>query len=74
MLTSMDDCDVIDADVGATALARVRKEWKKAMMARCGCVDVVESRMNRRSKADGTAGCARDIVEWNELVGEGGKV
>ena len=33
MLTSMDDCDVIDADVGATALACVRKVLRRAMMA-----------------------------------------
>ena len=74
MLTSIDDCGVIAADVGPTALASVKEVWRRAMRARCGCFDVVVSRMNRRSEAGGTAGCARNSVEGKQLVGEGGKV
>ena len=74
MLTSIDDCGVIAADVGTAALASVREVWKRAMMAVCGCLDVVVSQRNRKSKGDGTAGGARNSVEWKQLVGEGGKV
>ena len=42
MLTSIDDCGVIAADVGAAALASVKEVWRRAMMARCGCFDVVD--------------------------------
>ena len=74
MLTSMEDCDVIDEDVGATALARVRKVWRRAMMARCGCFDLVVSRMNRKNEADSSAGCARKSVGLKQLAGVEGRV
>ena len=74
MSTSMEDCDVIDEDVGATALARVRKVLRIAMMARCGCFDLVVSRMNRKNEADGAAGCARNSVGLKQLAGVEGKV
>ena len=76
MLTPMEDCDtcaVIDEDVGAT-LARVRKVLRKAMMARCGCFDLVVSQMNRKNEADGAAGCARNRVGLKQQAGVEGKV
>ena len=74
MLTSMEDCDVIDEDVGATALARARKVWKRKMMARCGCFGLVVSRVNRKSDAGGAAGCARSSVGLKPRVGVEEKV
>ena len=74
MLTSIDDCGVIAADVGAAALASVKEVWRRAMMARCGCFDLVVSRMNRKNEADGAAGCARNSVGLKQLAGVEGKV
>ena len=72
-LISMDDCGVIAADVGVAALAGVREMWRMAMMAVCGCLDVVMSQRNRGSENDGTAGGAGNVVERRRLVGEGWK-
>ena len=62
MLTSIDDCGVIAADVGTAALASVREVWRRTM-AVSGCLDVVVSQRNRKSKGDAISGGARNSVE-----------
>ena len=77
MLTQMEDCDtcaVRDEDVGDTALARVRKVWMRKMMARCGCFDLVVSRVSRKSEAGGAARGKKSSVGLMQRVGVEGKV
>ena len=74
MLTSIVDCGVIAADVGAAALAGVMEVCRRAVMAVRGCLDVVMSQRNRKSKSDSISGGARNSVEWKQLVGKEGKV